>query len=442
MSNKINELIVFLVVFISRLPFIWNSPGIDPDNWLVLRIGKEISDSGSYKASRLPGYPISEYLASFFGGSAWWVLNMVTVFFTAFCCVVFYKILEHYNVKTKTLIAISLGFVQSIFISSTTNMDYNWSLFFLLLGLFSLLKRKLLIAGFAIGLMIGIRFTNIIFLFPILYFLHYNVKIRSLKSIVQFYAVALLAFGLVFIPVFNKYSLNIFPDVGNDSIDVKSIVSQATLYVYGVLGLLGLLVAVIYLLFFKTESFKKLNQNKEIVVFSGLMIMITSLLYIKYPFESYYNIPSVPFVLLILAMLIHHQKVKVFVLMCFIGSPFFIYVSSNKIQLKGAIFVNEKMEDDYSNYVQSVHATFSNIKTEKRVLITAGFYNCYIYKYQNKNKNVKILGIPTLELLKYYISKGYKVYYPKGIEKEVEIFNNYNISEYGEGILEPLNFDR
>jgi len=100
------------------------------------------------------------------------------------------------------------------------------------------------------------------------------------------------------------------------------------------------------------------------------------------------------------------------------------------------------MEDDYSNYVQSVHAAFSNIKAEKKVLVTAGFYNCYKYKYLNKNKNVKILGIPTLELLKYYISNGYKVYYPKGIEKEVEIFHHYTISEYGEGILEPLNFDR
>lgn len=443
MKDKIDITFIFFAIVISRLPFIWNSPGLDLDNWLVLQTGKKIQETGIYRASRLPGYPVSEYLASFFGDSAWLVLNILSVLFTAFCCVFFYKILEQFDVKDKIMAALALGFVQSVFIASTSNMEYMWSLFFLLSGIWLILKRYVFLAGLALGLMVSTRFTNVLLFIPMVYFLYYNVRIRSLRDYFLMFGAALSTFALVFIPVFNKYSLNIFPDVGESTVDIKSIISQYTMYIYGILGLLGLLIGLIYIIFQK-DLVKNFQKNKEILIFSGLMILTTSFLYLKFPFESYYNIPLIPFVILVLVFLIQNKMVKNIIFSLFILSPFVIYVSSHKTQLKGAIFVNEKIENDYLEYAHSLYEQFSLHKNNKKLLITGGFYNCYLYKYQNKskNENVKILGNPTLKLVEYYISKGYKVFYPKGIEQEVMFFNQYDISEYGESLLEPFNFDR
>ena len=441
MKDKINITFIFFAVVISRLPFIWNSPGLDLDNWLVLQTGKKINETGIYRASRLPGYPVSEYLASFFGNSAWLVLNILSVLFTAFCCVIFYKILEQFDVKDKIMAVLALGFVQSVFIASTSNMEYMWSVFFLLTGIWLILKRYIFWAGLALGLMVSTRFTNVLLLLPILYFLYFNVRIRSLKDYFLIFGVALSTFAIVFIPVFNKYSLNIFPDVGENKVDIKSIVSQYTLYIYGVLGLFGLLTGLIYIIVQKDIA-KNFQKNKEILIFSGLMILTTSFLYLKFPFESYYNIPLIPFVILVLVFLIQNKMVKNIIFSLFILSPFAIYVSSHKVQFKGTVFVNEKMENDFLDYTKSIHTRFSKIKNDKKLLVTGGFYNCYLYNYSNNNRNIKIYERPTVDLLKYYISEGYKIYYPIAVKKEIKDFHQYDISEYGQGILTEFNFDR
>ncbi|MFY1045738.1 ArnT family glycosyltransferase [Chryseobacterium sp. GP-SGM7] len=441
MKDKINITFIFFSVIISRLPFIWNSPGLDLDNWLVLHTGKKILETGSYRASRFPGYPVSEYLASLFGDCAWLILNVLSVLFTALCCVVFYKIIGNLGVKDKVMAALALGFVQAVFIASTSNMEYVWSLFFLLSGLWFILKKYIFWAGVALGLMVSTRFTNIILLMPILYFLYFTVRIRSLKDYLVIFGVAVSTFVLIFTPVFSKYSLNILPDVGESSIDLKSIVSQYTMYIYGVLGILGLLVGCIYIIFSK-NLVRNFQSNKEILIFSVLMILITSFLYLKYPFESNYNIPLIPFVILILVFLIQNKMVKNIIFSSFILSPFVIYVSSNKVQFKGTVFVNEKMENDFLVYTKSIHTQFSKIKSDKKVLVAGCFYNCYLYNYPNNNRNIKIYEGPTLDLLKHYISQGYKIYYPITVKKEIENFHHYDISEYGKGILTEFNFDR
>lgn len=442
MKDRINIIVIFFIIIISRIAFIWNSPGIDPDNWRVLQTGNHIAETGVYEASRLPGYPVSEYLASLFGSSAWLVLNIFSVIFTALCCVTFYKILSYFNFKSKFFATLALGFVQAIFIASASNMEYTWSLFFLLLGLFLLLKNNFVFAGISLGLMVAIRFNNIVFLLPIIYFLYAIVKTNSLKNYILLYSILLLTFGLLFIPVFHRYSLEIFPNVGEDKNSVKAIISQYTLYVYGLLGLLAFIISGIYMFFYKRVVMQNFQTNKEVIIFSSLMIIMSSLVYFKFPFESNYNIPSVPFVLLILVILIESSLIKKLVFGLLIISPFLFYISSDKFQVKGSIFVNEKIEDSILDYTKSIHSEFTNITTEKKLLVAGGFYYCYLYKFPLKNKRITVLKRPTKEVINSYISKGYVIYYPSEIKLEIMDINHYDISKYGTSILKPLNLDR
>ena len=167
------EILIFLIIFLSRLPFSFNSPGIDPDNWLVLHTGKMISETGVYRASRLPGYPVNEYIAAALKGENFFILNLLSIIFTSLMCIIFYKILRELKIKAAFFAAITLGFVQAIFIASTTNMEYTWSLFFLLLSFLLILQKKFYILGTTLAIMVVLRIPNIIFIpfFIYLYFI-------------------------------------------------------------------------------------------------------------------------------------------------------------------------------------------------------------------------------------------------------------------------------
>ncbi|WP_326984152.1 glycosyltransferase family 39 protein [Chryseobacterium sp. MYb264] len=428
-----------MAVIISRLPFIWNSPGTDPDNWLVLSKGQKISETGLYEASRLPGYPVSEYLSSFFGTDAWWVLNVVTVLFSALSMVYFYKILNSFNLKNKLIATIALAFTQGIFIASTVNMEYMWSLFFLLAGIFNLLNRKYLVSGILIGLMISTRFTNIVLLLPLLYLIIYLVKEKKAVNIFYFLLTSALTFGVCFIPVFRTYGLDFFPSEIWGLPDIKTIVSFYTLYLYGVLGLVGLMIAVLFVLKNSRKVSEKAKQYKSLFIFCGLNIAITSAVYFRFPFESYYNLPLIPFLIIILNIVLFSEKIKKTVFLLLILSPFLLHVNMSKVHLEGSVFVTEKMETDIWNYTHQLHQKFSEKNTRRKVLVCGGFYYAYNYLYPQKITAGKVLLRPSEEEIKYYLSRRYTIYYPSDITDELKNIKNYDITKYGESLLPALN---
>ena len=439
-KDKINIFLIFFITIISRLPFIWNSPGIDPDNWLVLFTGQEITKTGAYVVSRLPGYPLSEYLAAFLGPKSWRIINFITVLFSAFAMIYFYKILDFFSLKDKLLSTITLAFTQGIFIASTVNMEYIWSIFFLSAGTYNLLKSKSIIAGIFIGLMVATRFTNIVLLLPLLYLIIYVVKEKSISKIVLFLLTSIVTFGVCFTVVVRKYGLNLFPSEIWSLPDLKAIISLYTLHLYGFFGLLGLLISFLYILIDLKKINLKLKENKALIIFCFLMITMTSIVYFRFPFESYYNLPLLPFLIIILNIVLLSNKMKKIVFSLLIISPFIGYISQNKIQLKGSIFVNEKMENDFLDYTEKIHNSFSNKIEQKKILVAGGFY--YAYKCIYNSDNNKILKTPSIEEIKYYISKGYIIYYPLAIKDEIIELQQYDITEFGESILPPLIYDR
>lgn len=440
MKDKINIFLIFLITIISRLPFIWNSPGVDPDNWLVLFTGQEISRTGVYAASRLPGYPLSEYSAAFLGPKLWWVINIITVIFSAFAMVYFYKILYFFNLKNKMLSTIALAFTQGIFIASTVNMEYMWSIFFLLAATYNLLKSKYIISGIFIGLMVATRFTNIVLLLPLLYLILYSVKEKNLFKITLFFIVSAFTFGICFIVVFRKYGLNLFPSEIWILPDFKAIISLYTLHLYGFFGFLGILISILYAFINFKKIRLKLQENKALLTFCLLVIIMISIVYFRFPFESYYNLPLVPFLIIILNIILISDKIKKVVFFLIIISPFTGYISLNKIQLKGCVFVNEKMENDFLDYTKKIHQNFINKKAQKKILVAGGFYHAYKCIYNTDN--YEVLKTPSKENIKLYISKGYTIYYPMAIKDEILELKHYDITKFGENILPPLIYDR
>jgi len=440
-KEKFKPLFIFFVVILSRLPFIWNSPGVDPDNWLVLYSGQKISETGLYTVSRLPGYPISEYLSSIFGANAWWVLNIITVVFSALTMVYFYKILSYFNLKNKLLASITLAFTQGIFIASTINMEYMWSIFFLMAGIFSVLQKKYILSGILMGLMISVRFTNFLLLVPVLYLIIDIVKERKLFNILSFLLTLTLTFGICFIPVFRTYGLALLPSEIWTLPDLKTIISLYTLYLYGPLGLLGLLISLVFILKNRRYAAEKVKEYRKLFIFCGLMVAITSAVYFRFPFESYYNLPLIPFLIIGLNIILFSEKVKKWVFLLLIISPFLLNISTSNIQVMGSVFVNEKMEIMIRDYTRVLHQKFSERKEKRKILVCGGFYYAYNYLYNEKNVSGKVMLRPSEEEIKQYISEGYVIYYPSDIIDEVKNIKKYDITKYGESLLTPIHYD-
>ena len=70
-SEKWQYVFLILLVILSRLPFIGVGYGLDGDAWSVAITAEHWHSTGEYLASRLPGYPVHEFLCKLFIPFGW-----------------------------------------------------------------------------------------------------------------------------------------------------------------------------------------------------------------------------------------------------------------------------------------------------------------------------------------------------------------------------------
>ncbi|MFP3835476.1 hypothetical protein [Chryseobacterium sp. SIMBA_028] len=236
MLRYFKEIIITLVVVLSRLPFIFNSLGSDLDAWREVYTGKVWHEEHVYNVSRFPGYPFSEFIYSLVYDRPYWYINLLSVLFTVGCCLFFFRILEFFKIKLSFFISIVFAFIPIIYINSTVAMEYNWSLFFLLASVYSILNKRLGVAALFFGLIVSTRFNNIIFL-PAFLFLTYYYAEKNIKKVLQFSILSLLFICIFFLPVILKYGTHFVQSSGASEVSYPTLLSLGTLHVYGALGI-------------------------------------------------------------------------------------------------------------------------------------------------------------------------------------------------------------
>lgn len=166
MKNCIIFLVVFTIVFISRLPFLDAGYGNEQDGWRVASAARYIGTTGEYKASRLPGFPIIEFAYSLVWKHGAWMMNLLTALASAIAVGTLSLIAKHYKCKDFILLALTFAFTPIVFINSTVTMDYLWAMMFVMLSWYSAINRKSFSSGFLFGLAIGCRITTIFMMLP------------------------------------------------------------------------------------------------------------------------------------------------------------------------------------------------------------------------------------------------------------------------------------
>lgn len=413
----ISFIILAIVVFISRLPFISAGYGDDPDAWRLINAARDIAGTGHYCPSRLPGYPIPEMVYTLLKSGGPIVVNGLVALLSAIGAAFFAATVRKLGVGAKyyLLAGLAIAFTPVIYINSTCAMDYIWAMTFMLAGLYFATTTKPLLAGVMIGLAIGSRIIYGAMLIPCGLMLFESSKSHQRVRNVLILCLAACATGVAaFAPVIGRYGLHFLKFCDAPYPPIATVVSRATTDVWGEFGrvaiVLGLIVQVILMRRLNSGSYIPKKAGVLPVIGWGIAAILYTLIYLRLPLESGYLVPAVPFVILLLARFLER---RVFAIVCIgIIAASFIGVT----HVAGPIFESNTKRLQDIDYIGKVISTAERLPGQNVIiagrwqpqilgtLVSRGQSNRISYTYMMSPKTCSI-----------YRSKGYGVYYlPSG----------------------------
>lgn len=290
--------ILFLLALVFRLPFLGEGYGREFDAWSNILNAKILSETGVYEVSRLPGHPLQELIYSLIWSltESPYPFNLLTALFSAWAVYSVYHILCWYKVERSFEWALAFNFIPVFFIASTSAIDYNFALAFIVAAFLQFLKGRYALAGLLIGLATGFRISSIGFLAPIVLILPYRQWLKAwpmlvvaLLSSVSAYLMPYLTYGWEFLD-FHKPP---FPGWA-------SVLYKLGLGIWGLPLLLALAISLPN--FFKKVKLKSLAKGFSLEIVLLLIIAMQLLVFLRLPFKAEFFIPALPFVILLWAL--------------------------------------------------------------------------------------------------------------------------------------------
>lgn len=445
---------LFILVFVSRLPFLSAGYGVEEDSWGIVLAGAHTYLTGIYEPSRFPGHPIHEFIYSAFPFHPEWFYNLFSAFFSAVAVLFFAFILKHLNFKHFFIASLAFAFTPVFYISSTYTIDFTWTIAFILISFYAFLKNQFVFCGIFLGLAIGCRITSGAMLLPFLIIfweknnLKQNVRIAAkiliplmIVSIVS-YLPLIVQFGSDFFMYYDQ-----FPYPSMAKVFYKMIPG-----VFGFMGVVAISICIVWIFinrnkFVKGELFED-GLSKKIVVSSFVVIVLFVISYFRLPQKSGYMITVIPFVILLFG---YYLNSKLFNFLCsvLVLSSFFCSINLTD-KLRGATYsrlaltftisgqelffdpISGPIFSDYSKRLQKMKYTdevleHSNTMNKKTVVIAGWWYNEIMVKLlPNNAANVIFESYINTEKMLDYNSRGYKIKYLP----EQNIYNDqmFNIS--------------
>lgn len=430
---------MFLLVFVSRLPFLSAGYGVEEDSWGIALAAFHTKLTGIYEPSRFPGHPVQELIYSALWGCGPVIYNGLCAFFSAIAAVFFALILQHLRFRHFFLAGLAFAFVPVVYISSTYTIDFMWSEAFVLISFYFVLREKYFLAGLFLGLAVGCRITCGVMLLPyalILWQQHAwkESSWRIFKIAVAMGIVAVLAF----LPVILQFGSSFFMYYDQFPYPpITKVLYKMTLGVFGFVGMAALCfltVAAMRSRGRQTESLFKTAPDKKILWACCMIIVLYIISYFRLPQKSGYMIPAVPFVIMLFAYYLNSVQFRLLCYAMVISS--FICSINLTDKLRGAehsgaavtfrvsgqeIFFDPfsgPVISDYSKRKQKMDYTHEVIlkalQTDKKTVVIAGWWYNEIM--------VTCIGIPSgpgivfepyipEDKMKEYAAKGYSVTY-------------------------------
>ncbi|MES2138913.1 MAG: hypothetical protein V4511_04355 [Bacteroidota bacterium] len=431
---------LFLIVFISRIPFLSAGYGIEEDSWGIALAAFHTKLSGIYEPSRLPGHPVQELIYSALWGAGPIVFNGLCAFFSAVAAVFFALILKHLSFKHFFIASLAFAFVPVYYISSTYTIDFVWTQAFILISFYYLLKNKLIICGIFLGLAIGCRITSGAMLLPFMIIIWQNNHLKQniillLKIAAPMALIAIIAYA----PIIQQFGLSFFMYYDQFPYPpLSKVLYKMTLGVFGVIGVMTIGVAVLAIFRNRQkQNFGAAFENKldkKIIIASFVILVLYTISYFRLPQKSGYMISVIPFVILLFGYYLNSKNFKL-VCTAFIVSSFICSINLTD-KLRGASYskyavlftisgqelfldpVSGPIFSDYSKRKQKMKFTAdliekTNTIRSKTVIIAGWWYNEIMVEMIAKNKNnfVTFESYIDTNKINKYVAEGFEIVY-------------------------------
>jgi len=425
-------------VLISRLPFLSSGYGLDGDSWSVALSAKLLHDVGVYEVSRLPGYPVQEWLSSLVIGYGPFAVNLLSAIFSTICVAFFVLSLKTLRFKRPYLAGIAFAAVPAFYIHSTTAIDYNFALAFILGAFFFVIKERLLLAGVFLGLAIGCRITSGAMLVPLIIMLLQSDGLT--KNIIRIAKLSIPTFivgALVFYPVYADYGFGFFTFYNVPYPAIPKVLYKFSIEVWGVVGIVGLIIAT-GLLFLPNKLKKRQylfprSVNEKYIIAWLVAIDLYIIAFLKLPMESGYLIPLIPFVIMIFGKYLYDKAFE-FLCVMLICSPFiatigpldrldastasalsFNFNAASEVLsfdlLKGPVISYKSRRENGVKFVDTVLESVDSVSS-KSVLVSGRWYNqLLVQQGDTMKKNMIFKSYLDENEAVYYFAKGYDIYY-------------------------------
>jgi hypothetical protein len=321
-NHSDNLIILILVIFISRVPFLFLGYGSDGDAWRIAYNASKIWETGTYSISRFPGFPLYELTITPFvvlGGSV--ASNIATLVVFCFTVVIFNKILVHLNIASRAIILWTFAFMPILWKNSATTLDYIWGLTFILFAYLLFLQQRYYLSAIIIGLTAATRLTHIIFVLPFFFLME---REKRWENIFKLGFISLITTILCYLPVILRPVF--LDDLKIYIADIRhySFIQQASFFLYRGIYSIGLpgFIAILVYSFLSRNKIKELfhSKNKNFISILAVMILMLVVFFLLAD-EREYLIPAIPFILLSIGM-VFSRKYVVVASVCFLSYAF------------------------------------------------------------------------------------------------------------------------
>lgn len=437
-DNNKSLYLVSLVVLLTRIPFIFSGFGSEEDAWGLILTARNISLTGIYEVSRMPGHPVQELLLSLIYMLPSWFLNLLTAIISTLGVLFFMFTLREWKIRNVIPAGLALAFVPVFYINSTNIMDYTWTLSLVMLSMYFVVKRNIIIAGVILGIACGFRITAGAMVIPFAALMF--IQDRNIMKCVLLGFITSAVALICYIPAWNVYGLSFFtyyeyfpypPILKN--------VYKATLGAWGVVGVAAVLAAAVAVgsgskkRRVRDQSFVGPTSFKAIVWMCVLTILLYTYSFLKIPQKSAFVLPMVPFIILLFALLLGKKQITRFALAMIISSFFAGINLDNPLRgsstsslaypfsigntpvsfdlLSGPVLADYSKRKQKIEYAKTLVESFASIK--ERTLIIAGWWENEINYFSLANKNplvTYVYYIDEKELIDFQ-NQHYKIYY-------------------------------
>jgi hypothetical protein len=298
--------------FLTALPLIFTGIGADGDSYLVISAAEGFLRDFHYIPSRIPGYPLHELvvLGTYIPFNSIFANGMVLAV-SVILLVLLNLLAEHFNMENRAYLILLAAFFPLFIVSSTSMMDYNWSVASFFAGYLLMLREKRISAAFFFSLTAGFRANNVILVVIVVAVRFFLMKEKRRDMIF----IALIAASLTvvwYLPSLHLYLTGTMPIVLNNPAAQWPWWGYVVRYIYKniyFLGLPGSLVFLFIIVWGRKEIPLLYKKHRELFLVSLSVIAAYQLLFLRFPYENEYLLPSYFFIIILITQLKLSRKI-------------------------------------------------------------------------------------------------------------------------------------